>query len=110
MLLAQRMVTEFGMSARLGPFSVKPLQNAAMKEGMLAQGFSERIASEIDREVQDVLTEAADRARDVLVSQRSVLDAVAQALMETETLEGEVLDALLLPVTKPGATPAQVGI
>ncbi len=110
MLLAQRMVTEFGMSARLGPFSVKPLQNAAMKEGMLAQGFSERIASEIDREVQDVLTEAADRARDVLVSQRSVLDAVAQALMETETLEGEVLDALLLPVSKPVAASAKIGI
>jgi len=100
-LLARRMVTEFGMGIRLGPFSAQSLQNAALKEGLMTQAFSERIASEIDAEVQQVLADAAEQARSILVAQRPVLEAVAKALIETETLEGEILDALLLPVGGP---------
>ncbi|MGI9157309.1 MAG: ATP-dependent zinc metalloprotease FtsH [Marmoricola sp.] len=102
--LARRMVTEFGMGVRLGAFSAQSLQNAALKEGLMTQAFSERIASEIDAEVQQVLADAAERAHSILVAQRSVLEAVAQALIETEVLEGEILDALLLPVS--GSVPA----
>ncbi|MBW3626079.1 MAG: ATP-dependent zinc metalloprotease FtsH [Actinobacteria bacterium] len=105
--LARRMVTDFGMSTRLGPFSVRPLVTGALKEGLVGNGYSERIASEIDAEVQDVLAEAADRASAILVANQEVLDALADALMEAETLEGDQLDALLLPVTR--ATPASVG-
>ncbi len=94
------------MGSRLGAFSVRSLQNAAMKDGLMSQGFSERIASEIDAEVQQVL--AAERARSVLLAQRAVLDAVAKALMEAETLEGDVLDALLLAVG--GAEPATTAV
>ena len=104
--LARRMVTDFGMSARLGPFSVRPLVNGALKEGLVGAGYSERIASEIDAEVQEVLAEAESRALAMLGAQRAVLDAVAGALMESETLEGEALYALLLPVT--AVAPASV--
>ncbi|MEX2289566.1 MAG: ATP-dependent zinc metalloprotease FtsH [Mycobacteriales bacterium] len=97
-LLARRMVTEFGMGSSLGAFSAHALQNANMKEGLLNQAFSERVASEIDAEIQQVLADAAERARNVLLAQRSALEAVGKALMEHETLEGELLDALLLPV------------
>ena len=107
-LLARRMVTEFGMGTRLGPFSAQSLQNAALKEGLMTQAFSERIASEIDAEVQQVLADAAEQARSILVAQRAVLEAVAQALIETETLEGEILDALLLPVGGPKQVTAAV--
>ncbi len=96
------------MGSRLGAFSVRSLQNAAMKDGLMSQGFSERIASEIDAEVQQVLADAAERARSVLLAQRAVLDAVAKALMEAETLEGDVLDALLLAVG--GAEPATTAV
>jgi cell division protease FtsH len=106
--LARRMVTEFGMGVRLGAFSAQSLQNAALKEGLMTQAFSERIASEIDAEVQQVLADAAEQAHSILVAQRSVLEAVAQALIETEVLEGEILDALLLPVT--GSVPAAAAI
>ncbi|MBW3581410.1 MAG: ATP-dependent zinc metalloprotease FtsH, partial [Actinobacteria bacterium] len=61
--------------------------------------------SEIDAEVQEVLAEAERRAREILVDQRAVLDAIANALMEAETLEGDALDALLLPVTRVSPTP-----
>ncbi len=103
--LARRMVTDFGMSARLGPFSVRPLVNGALKEGLVGAGYSERIASEIDAEVQEVLAEAESRALAILGAQRAVLDAVASALIESETLEGEALDALLLPVTAVAPAP-----
>jgi cell division protease FtsH len=105
--LARRMVTDFGMSTRLGPFAVRPLVAGALKEGVLGAGYSERIASEIDAEIQDVLAEAEARAKEIVVSQRGVLDAVANALMDAETLEGDALDALLLPVTR--VSPSPVG-
>ncbi len=98
--LARRMVTDFGMSSRLGAFSIRPLLNSATKEGLMSSGYSERIASEIDAEVQDMLRQAEERAKAVLVAERKVLDAVAHALMEAETLEGDVLDGLLLPVSQ----------
>ncbi len=98
--LARRMVTDFGMSDRLGPFTVRSVLNSALKEGLYGAGYSERVASEIDADVQDVLAEAEARATAILVDQRSVLDAVAHALMEAETLEGDVLDGLLLPVNQ----------
>jgi cell division protease FtsH len=103
--LARRMVTDFGMSTRLGPFAVRPLVAGALKEGLLGAGYSERIASEIDAEIQDVLAEAEARATEIVVSQRGVLDAVANALMDAETLEGDALDALLLPVSRVSPSP-----
>ncbi|MGI9120124.1 MAG: ATP-dependent zinc metalloprotease FtsH, partial [Acidimicrobiales bacterium] len=106
--LARRMVTDFGMSTRLGAFSVRPLLAGAMKDGLMGAGYSERIASEIDAEVQEVLAGAEQRAKAILVRERAVLDAVAHALMEAETLEGDVLDGLLLPVNQ-APLPAPVG-
>ena len=103
--LARRMVTDFGMSTRLGAFTVRPIVNGTMKDGMVGSGYSERIASEIDAEVQDVLAQADARAKSILVEQRQLLDNVAQALMEAETLEGEVLDNLLLEVNQSKPTP-----
>nr|MDP9019932.1 cell division protein FtsH [Actinomycetota bacterium] len=88
-------------------FSVRPLVTGALKEGLVGSGYSERVASEIDAEVQEVLAEADARAKDILVANQGVLDAIADALMEAETLEGDRLDALLLGVTR--VTPASVG-
>ncbi|MDP9389436.1 MAG: ATP-dependent zinc metalloprotease FtsH [Actinomycetota bacterium] len=104
--LARRMVSEFGMSERFGPFSLKPF-TALAAEG-LATGYSERVASEMDAEVQEILREANARALAVLQAHRASLDAVAHALMEAESLEGEVLDGLLLPVITTGE-PARAG-
>ncbi len=105
--LARRMVTDFGMSLRLGPFVVKPFTNGY--QGEIGLGYSERVASEIDAEVQDMLVQAEIQARQVLAANRSVLDAMAHALMEQESLEGDDLDQLLLRVTAvdgAGGTPA----
>ncbi len=102
--LARRMVADFGMSMRLGPFIVKPFSNGY--QGDIGVGYSERVASEIDAEVQDMLGAAEMRAKEVLSANRSVLDAMAHALMEQESLEGDDLDQLLLRVSAvDGAAP-----
>ena len=107
-ILARRMVADFGMSMRLGPFIVKPFTNGY--QGDIGVGYSERVASEIDAEVQDMLTQAELKAKEVLAANRSVLDAMAHALMEQESLEGDDLDRLLLRVTQPGPDqPATTG-
>jgi len=94
--LARRMVAEFGMGEQMGPFIVKPFSHGY--GGDVGVGYSERVASAIDAEVQAILATAYERATTALVAHRSVLDSVAHALIEAESLEGDVLDTLLLPV------------
>jgi cell division protease FtsH len=94
--LARRMVADFGMSAKLGPYIVKPFSNGY--QGEMGVGYSERVAAEIDDEVKAILAEAEERARVVLTANRAVLDQVAHALMEQESLEGDALDDLLLNI------------
>ena len=92
------------MSHKLGPYIVKPFSNGY--QGEMGVGYSERVASEIDEEVQAILAEAEERARAVLAANRATLDQVAHALMEQESLEGDALDDLLLNITQTGPTDA----
>ena len=102
--LARRMVAELGMSERLGPFTAR-WAGALGVDGTLSRA-SERVMAEIDGEVQRVLTEAGERATAILDERRATLDSIAAALMEVETLEGDALDALLVPDLRSGRTPA----
>jgi cell division protease FtsH len=106
--LARKMVADFGMSTKLGPYIVKPFSNGY--QGEVGVGYSERIASEIDEEVQATLHEAEARAVAVLTANRATLDQLAHALMEQESLEGDALDDLLLNITGvPGLQAASGG-
>jgi cell division protease FtsH len=98
--LARQMVSDFGMSERLGAAAVRG--HAAALDG---HGPSERLAAAIDEEVERILDEAKARAESTLRDHRDSLDAVAQALLEHESLEGEALDELLLLLT-PAPAPA----
>jgi cell division protease FtsH len=100
--LARRMITDFGMSERLGPFIVKPLMDGY--QGGMGAGYSERIASEIDAEIQEILSLAEGRARAAITANRAAFDKLASSLIEAETLEDEALDSLLLGVTQTGET------
>ncbi len=92
--LARQMVSDFGMSERLGAAAVRG--HAAVVEG---HGPSERLAAAIDEEIEQILDVAKTRAQGALRDHGDTLDAVAQALLEHESLEGEVLDELLLRLT-----------
>jgi cell division protease FtsH len=108
--LARRMVSDFGMSDRLGAYIVKPFTPGY--QGEWGVGYSERISSELDAEVQAILNEAEARTKAALATNRALLDRLAQHLMEVETLEGDPLDEMLVGVTKlpgPEAVPAWAG-
>ena len=94
--IARKMVTEYGMSDRLGPVAL------GRREGMAFLGrdseqrnYSNEIAYQIDQEVRSLMEEASVTARQVLQEHRAVMVGMADVLTERETLEGEELDALL---------------
>ena len=97
--IAREMVTQWGMSERLGP------RTFGRRDSMIFLGrdiaeqrdYSERTAEEIDEEVRRIVEDAHERSRAVLREHRAKLDEVAAALIEVETLEGDDLQRLLGP-------------
>ncbi len=108
--IARRMVTEFGMSDRLGPVHLSSRRGALFLDGRGAQpgeepgrGFSEETARVIDAEVRRLVGEAHDRALDLLQRDRDILDELAQRLLEQEIVDREELRRLMgEPEHKPG--------
>jgi cell division protease FtsH len=95
--LARRMVTDHGMGEHLGPFSLRPMAEEVLS-GAGALPLSERLVSQIDGEIQAILAAAAGSAIEVLRAHRGVLDGVANALLEAESLDGPALERLLAPL------------
>jgi cell division protease FtsH len=91
------MVTEYGMSANLGPVSYAGDGGDVFlgRDFATRKDYSEQKAREIDDEVAEILTTKYDEARQMLIDRRDLLDAVAEALLERETLEGPQLQMLL---------------
>jgi cell division protease FtsH len=94
---ATRMVTEFGMSEKVGPLSLKkPDQEVFLGRDMnKGNGYSERTAQLIDEEVKRLVTDAQSKAREILTLHRKVLDDLAQKLFDREVLSGDDIDAIL---------------
>ncbi len=90
--LARRMVCELGMSQPVGPLSYVAAPHGAAAG---AKGWSEETARCIDSETRRLVDEAYDRARQVLSDARPLLDAVAAALVERETLSSDELAKLV---------------
>jgi cell division protease FtsH len=95
---ATRMVTEFGMSDRVGPLSLKkPEQEVFLGRDINhGAGYSERTAQLIDEEVKRLVVDAQSKARDILAANRKALDQLAKTLFDREVLNGEDIDAILL--------------
>ncbi|MEW6154396.1 MAG: ATP-dependent zinc metalloprotease FtsH [Actinomycetota bacterium] len=98
--LAHKMIADFGMSQNLGPYIVKPFTDGF--QGQIGVGYSERIAAEIDEEIQAILHRAEERAMAALVANKAAFERLAQTLIEAETLEDDALDQLLMTVTEAG--------
>jgi len=109
--LARRMVTQFGMSESVGPVAVGDREAEIFlgREVVQRHEISERTAELVDGEVKRILSEAYDRARDVLTAHRAVLDRLTEALLERETLDREDVDTIVagreLPPLPPAAPP-----
>jgi cell division protease FtsH len=99
--LARGMVTRWGMSERLGLVQLAPRENPYLSPSGGYGGerpFSEETAKAIDAEVLRILGESHEEAKRLLSAHRKQLDALADALVERETLdEQEILKATRLP-------------
>jgi cell division protease FtsH len=100
--LARSMVTEYGMSARLGAvkYGTKESEPFLGRDYGHQRDYSEEIASWIDEEVRGLIEAAHDEAWEILVQYRDTLDALVLELAERETLNKEDLDRILAPVRK----------
>ena len=106
--LARAMVTRFGMSETLAPMAF------GKNEGLIFLGrdlhemrdYSEAVAQRIDEEVQKLVRRAYERAKSILTQYRDVLDRVAQALLERETLTREEFEAIFPPPHPKNPTPS----
>ncbi|MEG5135449.1 MULTISPECIES: ATP-dependent zinc metalloprotease FtsH3 [unclassified Microcoleus] len=95
--VARQMVTRFGMSDRLGPVALGRQQgNMFMGRDIMAErDFSEETAATIDDEVRLLVEQAYLRAKEVLVGNRHVLNALAEMLVDKETVDADELQNLL---------------
>ncbi len=95
--LAKRMVCEWGMSDEFGPMALgkKEEQIFLGRDITHIKDYSEETARLIDQEVRRILAEAYTTARRILEEKRSVLEALAQALVERETLTGQEVDLIV---------------
>ena len=102
--LARRMVTEYGMSKKLGPlaFGKKDEMVFLGREISEQRNYSDEIAFEIDKEIRGLIDTAYAVATQVVTLHQDKLEAIAMLLMEHETLEAEELEALFdTPRPKP---------
>ena len=95
--LARRMVTQFGMSERIGPMAVGDNEQEIFLGREIAQRreVSEQTAQLVDTEVKRLIDEAYARATQILSENRELLDRIAAALLERETIDREDLDRLV---------------
>jgi cell division protease FtsH len=91
------MVTQFGMSEKLGLATLEGPRRASflMVPTESRQEYSEETARLIDAEVKQILAEAHTKAHDILLAHRAVLEELAQLLLEKEVVDRPALQAIL---------------
>ncbi len=99
---ARKMVTEFGMSASVGPLKLGSGSGEVFlgRDMGHQRDYSEQVAEQVDAEVRQLLEDAHDEAYEVLVANRAILDELAGALLEHETLDQVALAELFTQVVK----------
>jgi cell division protease FtsH len=95
------MVTEWGMSDKLGPLTYGKKEEQIFLGREIAQhrDYSEHIAVEIDNEVKRIVMDNYDRAKRLISERVDTLHALTKALLEKETLDGPEIDAIINPAT-----------
>jgi cell division protease FtsH len=101
--LARKMVCDYGMSDKLGPlsFGKKEEQIFLGREISQHRDYSEETAMKIDQEVRDIVTGSYNKTRKLIEDNLATLHAMANALLEKETLDGPDIDAIIASSSKP---------
>lgn len=96
--IARRMVTEFGMSEKLGRVHYTESSRSTFLGGQSGPGevmHSEQTIREIDMEVQKIIAECSDTAVEILGTNRELLEHMARELLECETMDADHLKRIL---------------
>jgi cell division protease FtsH len=99
--LAERAVTQYGMSQTLGPIAFEKNQAQFLEGTTTRRSISSEVATEIDRLVKETIDNAHDMAIAILKLNRDLVESTTQTLLETEVLEGAPLQAILAQVQAP---------
>ena len=108
--IARSMVTEYGMSDRLGPLTYTREPRSAFLDlgmGSRTREYSEQTAEEIDEEITRIIEESYQNARSILKDQKETLDRLAKILLEKESIEGDELKEFVAGV-KAGRGPREL--
>ncbi len=105
--MARRMVTQWGMSDKLGTVMMGHKEELVFLGRDLGEqrNYSEEVAALIDEEIKGLVSDAFDNAKRILTEQRSKMDLVVERLKVDETIDAAELDAIL---ATPDGTAAQV--
>ncbi|WP_284140735.1 MULTISPECIES: ATP-dependent zinc metalloprotease FtsH [unclassified Virgibacillus] len=94
--IARKMITEYGMSEKIGPlqFSSGGGEVFLGRDIQNEQNYSDTIAFEIDKEMQNFINHCYDRAKKILTENKDKLELVAQTLLDVETLDAKQIKSL----------------
>ena len=100
--IARKMVTEYGMTTDVGPVKLGSSSGEVFMGRDMGHGrdFSERIAERVDKQVRDLIEQAHNEAYEVINANRDILDKLALALLEKETLDHLELAEIFTDVKK----------
>ncbi|GAF14257.1 LOW QUALITY PROTEIN: cell division protein FtsH [Bacillus sp. JCM 19045] len=96
--IARKMVTEYGMSDKLGRMQFGQSSGGQVFLGrdiQNEQNYSDAIAHEIDLEVQRIIKDSYERCKQILIANKDSLDLIAEKLIELETLDAEQIQSLI---------------
>ena len=95
--LAEKMVSQWGMSDKVGPVNLGRGEEHPFlgRELSLPKRYSERMAWLMDQEIQRLIKEAEEKAKEILIGRRHVLDNLAEALIKEEVLEKEDIERII---------------
>ncbi len=101
--LARRMVCKWGMSDKLGPLAFGRREEPIFlgREVGHTADYSDKVAQEIDSEVERIVKEGMATAIKILTEERAILDKVAKELLEKETLDAKDMNYLVHGIEKP---------
>jgi cell division protease FtsH len=91
---ARKMVTEYGMSKRIGPLTLGHKDELVFLGRDIAESknYSEKSAEAIDEEIRALIDAAYNRGKEILTTHNHVLEKLSQALIKLETIEGDELE------------------
>jgi cell division protease FtsH len=109
--LARAMVTQYGMTERLGAIKLGETQGEPFlgRDMGHSRNYSEDVAAIVDEETKKLLSAAHQEAFDILEENRDVLDALVLALVEHETLDKEAVARVFEPLRRRPMRPAWTG-